>query len=225
MVYIGNSWDNLLKGEWQKNYYKNLRNVLKIDYQTKTVFPDKYSIFKALKFVSLDKCKVVILGQDPYYKKGQADGLSFSVQKGVAIPPSLLNILKETQLDLGLEQPENFGDLSSWAKQGVMLLNASLTVIENRPNSHANIGWQIFTDKIISILNQKKRPIVFMLWGAFALKKSSLITNRKHLILKAPHPSPLSAFRGFFGCKHFSKTNEFLKITRQTPVDWKLKIS
>ncbi len=223
MVSIGNSWDILLKEEWSKPYYKNLRNILIKDYQTKEVFPNKYKIFNALKYVDYNSVKVVIIGQDPYHQKGQAHGLSFSVPDGVKLPPSLINILKETETDLNISQPKNFGNLTKWAMQGVLLLNATLTVIENQPNSHANIGWQILTDRIITILNAKPKPVVFLLWGAFAIKKQQLIQNEKHLVLKAPHPSPLSAFRGFFGCKHFSKTNEFLKKQNIIPINWKLQ--
>ena len=222
MVFIGNSWDILLKEEWVKPYYKNLRNILIKDYQTKEVFPDKYEIFNALKYVDYNSVKVVIIGQDPYHQKGQAHGLSFSVPDNVKVPPSLINILKETETDLNITQPKNFGNLTKWATQGVLLLNATLTVIKSQPNSHANIGWQILTDRIITLLDARISPIVFLLWGAFAIKKQQLIHNKQHLILKAPHPSPLSAFRGFFGCKHFSKTNEFLKKQNMRPINWKL---
>ncbi len=222
MSFIGNYWDVLLKDEWKKEYYIKMRKILIDDYKTKKVFPSKSNIFKALKYVDYFKCKVVILGQDPYHQEGQADGLSFSVPSNVPPPPSLLNILKETQTDLKIKQPKNYGNLEKWAKQGVLLLNSSLTVIKSKPNSHSNIGWQKLTDRIISILNQKETPIVFMLWGSFAIKKQSLITNKRHYILKAPHPSPLSAFRGFFGCKHFSKTNIFLKKANEGAINWQL---
>ena len=224
MVFLNNYWDVLLKKEWEKQYYLNLRKILIKEYKEKNIFPQKEKIFNALKLTDFENCKVVILGQDPYHTKGLADGLSFSVPKNSKIPPSLVNILKETEKDLNLTQPKNFGNLKSWAQQGVLLLNCSLTVVENKPNSHRKIGWQFLTDKIISILNTKKSPIVFILWGAFAISKEKLINNKIHLILKATHPSPLSAFRGFFGCKHFSKTNHFLTKTKQKPINWQLKL-
>ncbi len=221
LVRFNNDWDLLLKDEWQKKYYSNLRKTLIHDYRTKIVFPSMNNIFKALKYVSFSDCKVLILGQDPYHNFGQADGLAFSVANNTPAP-SLINILKETQTDLNIKQPKNKGSLEPWAKQGVLLLNSTLTVIKSKPNSHANIGWQILTDKILSLLNKKTKPMVFILWGAFAIKKKPLIFNKHHLILTAPHPSPLSAFRGFFGCKHFSKTNEFLTKTNNTPINWQL---
>ena len=222
MGFIGNYWDVLLQKEWNKKYYINMRKILINDYKTKEVFPSKNNVFRALKCVDYFNCKVVILGQDPYHQKGQADGLAFSVPENIPPPPSLLNILKETQTDLKIKQPKNYGNLKKWADQGVLLLNSSLTVIRSQPNSHSNIGWQILTDKIISILNQKETPIVFILWGAFAIKKQNLISNKIHCILKAPHPSPLSAFRGFFGCKHFSKTNIFLQKAKKSLINWQL---
>lgn len=224
MVSLKNDWDLLLKNEWQKQYYLNLRKILIKEYEEKNVFPEKKNIFNALKLTNFKNCKVVILGQDPYHTKRLAEGLSFSVPKNSKIPPSLVNILKETEKDLKIKQPKNFGCLKDWAKQGVLLLNCSLTVVENKPNSHSKIGWQQLTDRIISILNCKNSPLVFLLWGAFAISKQNLIKNKIHLILKAPHPSPLSAFRGFFGCRHFSKTNNFLTKTKQKPIDWKLNI-
>lgn len=224
MVLLNNYWDILLKKEWSKEYYLNLRKILIKEYKEKNVFPEKEKIFNALKFTDFKSCKVVILGQDPYHKRGLADGLSFSVPKNSKIPPSLVNILKETETDLKIKQPKNFGNLKYWANQGVLLLNNVLTVVESKPNSHSKIGWQYLTDKIISILNKKSSPIVFMLWGAFAIGKQKLINNKIHLVLKASHPSPLSAFRGFFGCRHFSKTNKFLIKTRQNPINWQLKI-
>lgn len=219
MVKIGNDWDELLEDEWQKEYYRNLRIKLYNEYKTKKVYPDMYDIFNALKYTPYKECKVVILGQDPYHGFGQAHGLSFSVKKGVKLPPSLQNIYKEIKDDLGVEMSAS-GDLTCWAKQGVLLLNTSLTVKEGSPNSHVSLGWHILTDRIIELLNDRKAPIVFLLWGANAGNKQTLITNPRHLILKAPHPSPLSANRGFFGCKHFSKTNDFLKANGEKPIDW-----
>ena len=220
MVSIGNRWDKILTEEWEKEYYQKLRAILKHEYSTKTIYPDMHDIFNALKYVDYENCKVVIIGQDPYHGEGQAHGLSFSVKPGVKVPPSLRNIYKEIEDDIGSPQPQNNGDLTRWARQGVLLLNAVLTVRAGLANSHAKIGWQNLTDQIIKILNKRERPIVFLLWGAYAGKKQELLTNPAHLTLKAPHPSPLSASRGFFGCRHFSKANEFLKKTGQTPIKW-----
>ena len=206
--------------EWEKEYYQKLRAILKHEYSTTTIYPNMHDIFNALKYVDYESCKVVIIGQDPYHGEGQAHGLSFSVKPGVKVPPSLKNIYKEIEDDIGSPQPQNNGDLTRWARQGVLLLNAVLTVRAGLANSHSKIGWQNLTDKIIKILNQREKPMVFLLWGAYAGKKQELITNPAHLTLKAPHPSPLSASRGFFGCRHFSKTNEFLKKTGQTPIKW-----
>lgn len=224
MVSLKNYWDILLKNEWEKQYYLKLRNILIKEYEEKNVFPEKKNIFNALKLTDFKNCKVIILGQDPYHTKGLADGLCFSVPENSKIPPSLVNILKETERDLKIKQPKNFGCLKEWAKKGVLLLNCSLTVVESKPNSHSKIGWQHLTDKIISILNNKKTPIVFLLWGNFAISKQKLINNKIHLVLKSSHPSPLSAFRGFLGCGHFSKTNNFLIKTKQEPINWKLNI-
>lgn len=220
MVNIGNDWDALLKGEFDKDYYKDIRQYLKTEYATKTVYPSMYDIFNALKLTPYQAVKVVILGQDPYHGPKQAHGLSFSVQKGVQIPPSLQNIYKELQDDLGVTPPHH-GCLEEWAKQGVLLLNASLTVQAGKANSHQGIGWQRFTDRIIELLNERKEPMVFLLWGNNARRKKALITNPQHLILEAPHPSPLSAHNGFFGCKHFSKANDFLE-TFTTPINWQI---
>lgn len=221
MVIIGNDWDKLLKNEFEKEYYKKLRRFLVNEYETKTVYPDRYNIFEALTLTPYKDTKVAILGQDPYHGENQAHGLAFSVQKKVSIPPSLRNIYKELLEDLGCYIPNN-GYLVPWAKQGVLLLNASLTVVANSANSHRNKGWEIFTDCIIQLLNKKETPIVFLLWGNNAKEKIKYITNSKHLILTASHPSPLSASRGFFGCKHFSKTNIFLKKTGQTEINWQI---
>ena len=219
---LKNDWKLYLNEEFEKEYYKNLRNILKKDYLTKTVYPHMENIFNALHLTSFENTKVVILGQDPYHQKGQAHGLSFSVNKGIKIPPSLVNIYKELNEDLGLYIPNN-GFLEKWALQGVLLLNTTLTVLESLPNSHQDIGWSIFTDKVISVLNKKETPVVFILWGKNAISKEKLITNKNHLILKSVHPSPLSASRGFFGTKPFSKTNEFLRKNGLAEIDWQIE--
>lgn len=217
-----NDWQDLLQEEFEKSYYQNLRKYLIKEYSTKIIYPDKYDIFNALKFTSYSDVKVVILGQDPYHGPNQAHGLSFSVKKGVKIPPSLINIYKELQDDLGCYIPNN-GYLESWTKQGVLLLNTVLTVRAREANSHRNIGWEIFTDKIISLLNDRTDPIVFILWGNPSIAKTKLITNKQHFIVTSPHPSPLSAYRGFFGSKPFSKTNEFLKSINKEPINWQIE--
>lgn len=222
MVKFDNEWDIILKGEFSKPYYVKLREFLIEEYSHHTVYPDMYDIFNALKYTSYSDVKVVILGQDPYHEPNQAHGLSFSVKKGVQIPPSLLNIYKEIQDDLGYPIPDH-GYLEHWAKQGVLLLNNVLTVRRSEANSHRNCGWEIFTNEVIRLLNERKKPIVYMFWGSNAREKASYITNPQHLVLETAHPSPLSAYRGFFGCKHFSKANEFLKMTGQTPIDWQIK--
>ncbi len=221
MVSLNNDWDVLLKDEFNKEYYLHLREFLKVEYKTKNIYPNMYNIFQALKLTSYKDTKVVILGQDPYHGPNQAHGLAFSVLPKVATPPSLLNMYKELHNDLGCYIPNN-GYLIDWAKQGVLLLNTVLTVREGEANSHKNKGWELFTDKIISLLNDRKEPIVFLLWGNNAKQKIDLITNKHHYILIAPHPSPLSASRGFFGCKHFSKTNTILKTLNKSPVDWQI---
>lgn len=221
-VNIGNDWDNLLKEERDKPYYKNLRKFLIFEYKHYNIYPDMYDLFNALKYVSYENTKVVILGQDPYHGWGQAHGFSFSVKKDVPIPPSLLNIYKELQYDLGLFIPDN-GDLTKWARQGVLLLNTVLTVREKSPNSHRGRGWEILTDRIIELLNKRDKPMVFILWGANAKSKERLISNKNHLILKSVHPSPLSAYRGFFGSKVFSKTNEFLRANHMEGIDWQIE--
>lgn len=223
MVNIGNKWDEILKEEFEKQYYKDIREFLKKEYFEKTVFPNMNDIFNALKYTDYDDVKVVILGQDPYHGENQANGLSFSVKKGVTPPPSLKNIYKEIENDLKIEMDKTDGDLSFWAKQGVLLLNASLTVLKASPNSHSNIGWEKLTDSIIEKLNYKQTPVVYLLWGKNAQKKEELITNKNHLILKCAHPSPYSASYGFFGSKHFSKTNEFLKENDLEPINWSNK--
>lgn len=219
---INNDWDLILKEEFEKEYFKNIESFLDKAYKEKNVYPPREEIFKALELSSFHDTKVLILGQDPYYNYGQAQGLSFSVNKGVKLPPSLRNIFKELENDLGIK-PASSGSLISWAKQGVLLLNASLTVEEKKPNSHKSIGWQIFTDKIISALNEKENPLVFILRGNFAKSKKTLITNQRHLVLESAHPSPLSARHGFFGSKPFSKTNEFLKKNNIKEIDWKVE--
>ena len=222
MVKLGNDWDDILADEWQKPYYLKLRAFLKNEYSTHTVYPDMNDIFNALKLTSFEGTKVVIIGQDPYHGFGQAHGLCFSVKKGVVPPPSLKNIYKELQSDIGFKIP-NHGELTSWAKQGVLLLNNVLTVREGLPNSHKGKGWEIFTDRVIGELNKKETPVVFLLWGANAQKKAEIITNPKHCKLLSVHPSPLSASRGFFGCKHFSKTNEILQKNHINPINWEIQ--
>ncbi len=221
MVNIGNDWDIILKDEWEKPYYKQLRAFLKTEYLSRRIFPDMNDIFNALKYTSFEDTKVVIIGQDPYHGAGQAHGLCFSVKKGVEPPPSLKNIFAELQSDLGIKPPSH-GELTSWAKQGVLLLNTVLTVRENCANSHKGIGWEEFTDRVISELNQKRTPVIFLLWGSPARKKAELITNPLHKKLCCVHPSPLSAYRGFFGCHHFSRTNELLKNAGLAPIAWEI---
>lgn len=221
MVNLGNSWDEILKGEFQKPYYLKLRQFLVEEYQTKTIYPHMNNIFNALKLTAYEEVKVVILGQDPYHGPNQAHGLSFSVQPGIKTPPSLLNMYKELNDDLGCFIPNN-GYLIPWAKQGVLLLNTVLTVREGEANSHRNKGWETFTDEIIKKLNERQKPIVFLLWGNNAKEKIKYITNPNHYILTTVHPSPLSATRGFMGCKHFSKTNKILKDVGERPIDWQI---
>lgn len=221
MVHFANEWDDLLADEFQQDYYLNLREFLKVEYRTRTIYPDMYEIFTALKLASFSDVKVVILGQDPYHGPGQAHGLAFSVQPGVATPPSLLNIFKELQSDLGCFVPNN-GYLIPWAEQGVLLLNTSLTVRAGSAGSHSGKGWEQFTDRVIQHLNNREKPVVFLLWGNPAKAKGRLITSKQHLVLTAAHPSPLSAHRGFFGCGHFSKTNAFLEQLGQKPIDWQI---
>ena len=221
MIKFGNEWDDLLKDEFKKEYYLKLREFLKEEYSTKTIYPPMYDIFNAFKYTSYSDVKVVILGQDPYHGKGQAHGLCFSVLKGVNPPPSLVNIYKELNNDTGFQIP-NHGELTKWAKEGILLLNTTLTVREASPNSHKGKGWETFTDNVISILNDREKPIVFLLWGGNARSKKALITNKNHLILETVHPSPLSAYGGFFGCGHFSKTNRFLEENNIEPIDWQV---
>ncbi|HHV38929.1 MAG TPA: uracil-DNA glycosylase [Tepidimicrobium sp.] len=217
-----NNWANFLNEELEKDYYKRMRRFLIEEYRTKVIYPDMYDIFNALHFTDYPDVKAVILGQDPYHGPNQAHGLSFSVKPGVAIPPSLVNIYKELKDDLGCYIPNN-GYLVKWAKEGVLLLNTVLTVRRGRANSHRNIGWEIFTNRIISLLNEREDPIVFILWGNNARSKVKLITNDWHHIIESVHPSPLSAHRGFFGSKPFSKTNNFLKSIGKGPIDWQIE--
>lgn len=218
MIKISEEWDEVLKEEFSSKTYLELREFLKKEYSTKTVFPDMYNIFYALKLTPLKDIKVVILGQDPYHEQGQAMGLSFSVPNGVKIPPSLVNIFKEIKSEYGYEL--NTGDLTGWAKQGVLLLNAVLTVREGVANSHKDKGWEFFTDAVVKKVSDLTSGVVFILWGANARKKSFLIDKSKHLILESAHPSPLSAYNGFFGCGHFKKANEYLSSVGKTQIDW-----
>ena len=219
MVHIGNDWDEILKDTFQTESYLKLRAFLANEYRTRTIYPDMHNIFNALKLTSFQDCKVVILGQDPYHGPNQAHGLSFSVQEGVQPPPSLLNIFKELKDDVGIPEPKS-GNLTCWAKQGVLMLNTVLTVREHQPNSHKGIGWEQVTDDVIAALDKKSTPVVFLLWGANARNKAKIVTNPIHIRLEAPHPSPLSAYNGFFGCRHFSKANQALIASGQTPIDW-----
>ena len=222
MVNLGNDWDTILADEWQKPYYKNLRGFLKTEYGSRTIYPNMNDIFNALKYTSFANTKVVIIGQDPYHGPNQAHGLCFSVLQGVEPPPSLKNIFKEIESDLNITQPLHYGELTAWAKQGVLLLNNVLTVRAASPNSHKNSGWEKVTDRIIAELNRKDTPVVFLLWGNNAIQKAKIINNPIHTKLTTVHPSPLSAYGGFFGCRHFSKTNEILQNAGLTPINWQL---
>ena len=219
---ISNAWLGPMSAEFKKPYYAKLYRTVLNEYQTKQIFPASDDIFNAFNLTPLSKVKVVILGQDPYHGDGQAHGLSFSVRPNVAIPPSLLNIYQELESDCGCYIPNN-GYLEKWAKQGVLLLNTVLTVQAHKAFSHRGIGWEEFTDAAIRAVNEQDRPIVYLLWGKPAQSKKSMLNNPKHLILEAPHPSPLSAYRGFFGCHHFSKANEFLTEHGETPIDWQIE--
>ncbi len=222
MTILSNDWQGLLSEEFESDYYKGLREELIKEYKSATVYPDKFDIFNALHYTCYEAAKVVILGQDPYHGPGQAHGLSFSVKAGINPPPSLQNIFKELKADLGYEIP-NHGYLESWTREGVLLLNTVLTVRKGEPNSHKGLGWEIFTDKVIAALNKSERPMVFILWGKHAQDKEGLITEKRHYIIKAPHPSPFSANRGFFGSRPFSKANKFLVATGQKPINWRLE--
>lgn len=218
---LNNDWQDIISDEFDKPYYQELRAFLKIEYGTQTIYPDKHDIFNAFRLTPYSEIKVVLIGQDPYHGPGQAHGLSFSVKPGIPAPPSLINIFKEMHDDLGIAIP-NHGFLESWARQGVLLLNTVLTVRAGEAHSHRMKGWETFTDEVIRAINLKNEPVVFWLWGKPAQEKEKLITNPHHLILKAPHPSPLSVYRGFYGCKPFSKTNEFLIKIGKAPIDWTL---
>ena len=222
MLKIGNDWDTILGNEFKKEYFLKLQAFLEEEYATQTIYPPREDVFNALKYSSFKDTKVVILGQDPYHEPGQAHGLCFSVNKGVKIPPSLVNIYKEIEADLGYKPPSH-GYLRDWAEQGVLLLNAGLTVRQGQANSHRGKGWETFTDHIVEALNDHAKPVVFILWGANAKAKQSLITNKNHFILTGAHPSPLSAWNGFFGGGYFSKANRYLEITGQKPINWELK--
>ena len=222
MVQIGNEWDEILKDEFQSDYYAQIRETLKQEYASHEIYPPMQDIFNALRYTSYADVKAVLLGQDPYHGPGQAHGLCFSVRPGVAPPPSLQNIFKELQSDMGLPAPHS-GCLIPWAKEGVLMLNTTLTVRRGQANSHSKIGWTKFTDAIIQKLNDHKQPIVFLLWGSNARSKKALITNPNHLILETVHPSPLSAHQGFFGSRHFSQCNEFLMAHGIAPIDWTLE--
>ncbi len=221
MVHFGNSWDQVLAGEFEKEYYQKLRRFLIEEYRNRTVYPDMHDIFNAQKTTGYDDVKVVILGQDPYHEPGQAHGMAFSVQPGIKTPPSLVNIYKELKDDIGIE-PVNHGYLLKWAQQGVLLLNTCLTVRAHQANSHKGKGWEIYTDRVIELLNQREKPVVFILWGANAKSKTKLITAPQHLVLTGAHPSPLSAYNGFYGGQYFSKTNNFLEGQGNRPIDWQL---
>lgn len=221
MKILQNDWAHYLEVEFEKDYYIKLRQALKQEYSRATVYPDMYHIFNALHMTPYAETKVLILGQDPYHGPGQAHGLSFSVQEGVPFPPSLRNMLKELQDDLGIPLPKH-GCLEKWAKQGVLLLNSVLTVRQGEPNSHRMLGWELFTDRVIEVLNEREQPIVFILWGRHAQDKLRMIDRDRHFVLMSPHPSPLSASRGFFGSRPYSKTNEFLRSIGQQEIDWAL---
>ncbi len=223
MFKFNNSWDALLAPEAEKDYYKELRAFLKSEYLHSgfAIYPPMNDIFNAFKYTDYNMVRAVIIGQDPYHGEGQAHGLCFSVKKGVEQPPSLKNIFKELKSDLDIEPP-NHGELTQWAESGVMLLNSVLTVRAHNAGSHRNKGWEIFTDRAISLLNEREDPICFILWGGYARAKKNLITNSHHLILEAAHPSPLSAYNGFFGCRHFSKCNEFLKSIGKEEIKWQI---
>lgn len=224
MKVIGNDWDELLNTIWTSDGFKKFMSIVKEKYKENTCFPEYNNIFNALKLTPYNKVKVVILGQDPYHGVGEAHGLSFSVQDGIKKPPSLKNIFKELKDDLNIDEPES-GNLTHWANEGVLLLNSVLTVEKDKAASHKDLGWHLFTDHIIKLLNEKETPVVFILWGSFARSKKVYITNKRHLVIESPHPSPFSAASGFFGSKPFSKTNNYLIKTNQTPINWDLKKS
>ena len=218
---ITEKWDKILEEEYKKEYFIKLLKTLQIEYRTKTIFPPKHDVFRAMRLTDYDNIKVVILGQDPYHGEGEAEGLSFSVRDGIRKPPSLKNIFKELEDDLGYKEPQS-GSLVKWAKEGVLLLNSLLTVEKDKPLSHKKLGWERFTDEIIKKINEKETPVVFILWGAYAKSKKNYITNKIHYIIESTHPSPFSARNGFFGSKPFSKTNKFLISKKISPVNFKL---
>jgi uracil-DNA glycosylase len=220
-AHIGNDWDEIIGPEFKKEYYLNLRKFLISEYNKYTIFPEMHDIFNALKFTAFKDVKVVILGQDPYHSEGQAHGLAFSVKTGVPIPPSLMNIYKEIANETGAYIPNN-GCLEKWAEQGVLLLNTALTVRAHQANSHKGFGWEMFTDKIVEVLNCREEPVIFMLWGSNARSKRKIITSQSHVILEAVHPSPLSAYNGFFGCGHFNTANSNLKTRNKHEIDWQI---
>ena len=222
MISLGGGWDEKLKSVFESENYKKIREFLKTEYFTKTIYPPMNDLYNCFRLTPYDKIKCVILGQDPYHNEGQAHGLCFSVKNGVELPPSLKNIYKEIHDDLGIDEPAGFGDLTAWAKEGVLLLNTVLTVRAGAANSHKDCGWQQFTDEVIKIVSDREKPMVFMLWGANARSKKNLIDTKKHLVLECAHPSPLSAYNGFFGCRHFSKCNDFLVKHGQEPINWQL---
>lgn len=215
---INKNWDKVLENEFKKDYFKNLGLFVKDEYKNKIVYPEYNDIFNALRYTDYNEVKAVILGQDPYHGEGEAHGLSFSVREGVKMPPSLINIFKELESDLGIKR--DVSDLTDWAKKGVFLLNSIMTVVKDSPLSHKEKGWEVFTDNIIKYLNERNEPIVFLLWGSYARSKKILITNKRHLILESVHPSPLSAYRGFFGSKPFSKINSFLEKNNIEKIEW-----
>lgn len=222
MAQIENDWKEALSEEFKKDYYKKLYRFVNEEYKTKVIYPPANDIFNAFHFTPLKDVKVVIIGQDPYHNEGQAHGLCFSVKKGVDVPPSLVNIYKEMQDDLGTKIP-NHGELTKWAEQGVLMLNTVLTVRAHQANSHQGMGWEQFTDAAIQAVEKEDRPLVYILWGRPAMRKKTMIHNPKHLVIESPHPSPLSAYRGFFGSKPFSKTNDFLKTNGIEPIDWEIE--
>lgn len=222
MVNFNNDWDQILDGEFDKDYYVRLRQFLINEYKTCRVYPSMYDIYNAMKLTAYNDVKCVIIGQDPYHGEGQAHGLSFSVRQGIAPPPSLVNIFKEIYNDVGIDNSGKHGDLTKWAENGVLLLNSVLTVRANQPRSHRGMGWENFTTEIITLLNKREKPMVFLLWGNDAKQKMSYITNPNHLVLTSAHPSPLSAYNGFFGCRHFSKANEFLRKNGLEEIDWSI---
>lgn len=222
MVTIGNDWDGIIGVEFEKPYYQKLREFLKAEYSTRSIYPDMYDIFNALKLTPYSSVKAVIFGQDPYHEPGQAHGLSFSVKKGTELPPSLVNIYKELESDLGIP-PASSGDLTPWAEQGVLMMNAVLTVRRGSANSHKGMGWESFTDAVIRKLNERTTPIAFILWGANARSKKAYITNPIHGIFESAHPSPLSAYGGFFGSRVFSRVNKFLVENEIPPIDWRIE--